>query len=40
VISPALILSEGGLTSELLRLKPVLGAAAALATVGNQAPPG
>jgi cell volume regulation protein A len=35
VISLALILFEGGLTSGLLHLRPVLGAAAALATVGT-----
>ncbi len=35
VISLALILFEGGLTSGLLNLRPVLGAAAALATVGT-----
>ncbi len=35
VISLALILFEGGLTSGLLHLKPVFGAAAALATVGT-----
>ena len=35
VISLALILFEGGLTSGLLHLRPVLGAAASLATVGT-----
>jgi cell volume regulation protein A len=35
VISLALILFEGGLTSGLLHLRPVLGAATALATVGT-----
>src|SRR5947209_2062627 len=35
VICLALILFEGGLTSGLLHLRPVLGAAASLATVGT-----
>jgi potassium/hydrogen antiporter len=35
VIALALILFEGGLTSGLLRLRPVLGAAVSLATVGT-----
>lgn len=35
VISLALILFEGGLTSGLLHLRPLLGAATALATVGT-----
>jgi potassium/hydrogen antiporter len=35
VVSLALILFEGGLTSGLLHLRPVLGAAASLATVGT-----
>src|ERR1700726_1095214 len=35
VVSLALILFEGGLTSGLLHLRPVLGATAALATLGT-----
>lgn len=37
VISLALILFEGGLTSGLLQLRPVLGAGSALATFGTAA---
>ncbi|MGH2859217.1 MAG: cation:proton antiporter, partial [Solirubrobacteraceae bacterium] len=35
VVSLALILFEGGLTGGLLRLRPVLGVATALATIGT-----